>query len=492
MTEAVSALDVPLLQAQDIRKRFGETYALRGVDLELRQGEFVGLMGPNGAGKSTLIKILSGVYEADSGSMRIRGKIFRNLANHSEIGFVHQDLGLVDSMSVLDNLRLGAQPLRIAGPVLHRGREIRSAYTALERVGLNIPLRVEVGTLSPGAKAMLAVARLLDRGAQLLVVDETTSTLPPKESRWFIETLRNATTNGTTVLMVSHKLSEIMSVAERMVMLIDGVVAADRPVTAEDSHEVVRLLASHEETVASSDSELAPATQQGQSLGPALLTMRGVEMGSVGPINIEIRGGEIVGITGLVGSGLHTVGLLAAGFSRPESGQVLAPHEVRTAFVAPQRETQGCIPELSVLWNATLASLPKWRRSGRFLSLKNERSDADATLRKLNVTPARSDLPIGVLSGGNQQKVLFSRALLQEATFFVLCEPTRGVDVQTRQEIYRVIRGLKDSGCGVFIVTSDSEDLFAVCDRVATLSQDGLSQFWAASEMTEESLASVL
>ena len=168
----------PILAITGIHKKFGRTHAVRGVDLVLREGEFVGLMGPNGAGKSTLIKILSGVYDADSGSISLDGQPVRNLAGRPEIGFVHQDLGLVDSMSVMDNLRLGARPLRLVGPVLHRGREIAFAQEALDRVGLDVALTANVGTLSPGEKALLAVARLLGIGARLIVVDETTSTCP--------------------------------------------------------------------------------------------------------------------------------------------------------------------------------------------------------------------------------------------------------------------------------------------------------------------------
>ena len=199
-------LSTPLLAIKGLEKSFGETRAVRGVDLTLRAGEFVGLMGPNGAGKSTLIKMLSGVYDADAGSIELSGRPVRNLAGRSEVGFVHQDLGLVDDMSVMDNLRLGAEPLRLLGPVLNRGLELKAAQEALDRVGLDVSVTDNVGTLSPGQKALLAVSRLLQLGARLIVVDETTSTLPPRESKWFVETLRAATTDGTCVLMVSHKL----------------------------------------------------------------------------------------------------------------------------------------------------------------------------------------------------------------------------------------------------------------------------------------------
>lgn len=485
---ASATMTAVILDVRGLRKRFGDTQAVRGVDLVLREGEFVGLMGPNGAGKSTLIKMLSGVYEPDSGVISLSGRPVKSLAGRPEIGFVHQDLGLVDSMSVMDNLRLGAPPLRLIGPLLHRSREFAAAQSALDRVELDVSLTAEVGSLSPGEKAMLAVARLLNRGAQLVVVDETTSTLPPKESKWFVETLKSATRSGTAVLMVSHKLSEILSVAERVVMLIDGIVVADRPVTPDDRPEMVRLLAHHEELVASA--EEAPEVRT--ELGAPVLEMRAVCRGAAGPVSFDVCSGEVVGLTGLVGSGLHTIGLLAAGAMKPSSGSVRVLNGARTALIAPQRETQGCIAELPVLWNATLAALPKWRNPFRLLGLRRERADAEAVMRQLRVSPANSGVPIGVLSGGNQQKVLFARTLMRGASFFVLCEPTRGVDVATRREIYRLIAELRNGGAAILVVTSDSEDLFAICDRVGALTATGLSELWNIESLTEDSLSAVL
>lgn len=476
------------LRIAGLRKSFGDTHALRGVDLVLRPGEFVGLMGPNGAGKSTLIKMLSGVYEPDGGTIEISGRPVRSLAGRPEVGFVHQDLGLVDSMSVMDNLRLGAAPLRLAGPVLHRRREMTAAQQALDLVGLRIPVMTEVRTLSPGEKALLAVARLLQRGAKLIVVDETTSTLPPRESRWFVDTLRKSTETGTCVLMVSHKLSELLSAARRIVLLLDGNVVADRPVSPSDQAEVIRLLASHEEQVAESDRSAAPDAGAGQPV----LTMTDVRLGSLGPISLSVRSGQVVGLTGLVGSGLHTVGMLAHGVVAPASGCVVLSPGARSGLVAPQRETQGGVSDLPVLWNSTISSLRRWRTRIGLLNLRRERDDALKVLGSLHVTPCDPDVPLGSLSGGNQQKVLFARTLLQDPRLFVLCEPTRGVDVRTRREIYRLIQELRDKGAAILILTSDSEDLFAICDYVGVVESSGLSPLWSRDSLDVDQLAEVL
>jgi len=476
-----------LLEIKGLDKRFGETHALRGVTVTLREGEFVGLMGPNGAGKSTLIKILSGVHDADAGQIELSGRPVRNLAGRPEIGFVHQDLGLVDSMSVLDNLRLGAPPLRLLGPVLNRAKESASAQAALDRVDLAVGLSDLVGSLSAGEKALLAVARLLSLGARIIVVDETTSTLPPKESRWFVETLRRATQDGTAVLMVSHKLSELLSAARRVVLLIDGQLVADRAVAPDDYADVVTLLASHEDSLVVEDQDEEPVEH-----GATALELRSVHAGPVGPLDLTLREGEVIGLTGLVGSGLHSVGLLAQGALKPDRGEVWCRPGATRALVASQRETEGAIAELPVLWNATISSLTRWRNPVRLVNLNRERAAAEVQLDGLRVVPAGVDRALATLSGGNQQKVLFARTLLQQADIYVLCEPTRGVDIRTRQEIYRLVGRLRRQGAAVLIVTSDSEDLFAVCDRVGVLGSAGISELWDPAQLSEEQLSEVL
>ncbi|MCU1676289.1 MAG: Sugar transporter ATP-binding protein, partial [Frankiales bacterium] len=203
-----------------LRKSFGPNEVLGGIDLTIRSGEFVGLMGPNGAGKSTLIKILGGVYTRTSGDITYAGAPVRSLAERPEVGFIHQDLGLIDDLSIVDNLRLGEAPMRRVGPVLDGGRERRSAEAALQTVRLDRPVTTLVGELAPGEKTLVAVARLLSRGARVLFIDETTSTLPPQDANRLITTLRDTVASqGATVIMVSHKLSEILDATERIVVL---------------------------------------------------------------------------------------------------------------------------------------------------------------------------------------------------------------------------------------------------------------------------------
>ncbi|MFB9740062.1 ATP-binding cassette domain-containing protein [Pseudonocardia sulfidoxydans] len=467
-----------------LRKSFGPNAVLVGLDLTIREGEFVGLMGPNGAGKSTLIKILDGVHAADEGAIEFRGRPVGSFTTLPEVGFVHQDLGIVDDLTVVENLRLGLPPLRRAGPLLDLGAERGAASEALRRVALDVPLDLPARELSAGEKALLAVARLLSTGARFLVIDEATSTLPPNDARRFIATLKDLTSDGATVLFVSHKLSEVRSCCDRVVLLLDGAIAFDEELDPDNEGQLAEILG--HQTAAPSDTARVRRAADGR----AVFALDRAFVGQVGPVDLHVERGEVVGLTGLVGSGLHDVAYLAAGIARPRSG-ARTFHGRRLAIVAPQRETEGTIADISVSENLTLSALPQWRRRG-LLSLRRERRDVEHQVDALNVQPPDPDLPLGALSGGNQQKVLFGRALVTGADFLIICEPTRGVDIATRHELYRVIHELAAGGVAILVVTSDAEDLFAVCDRVGVLHEGSVRGPWPRSELDAESMALVL
>jgi ribose transport system ATP-binding protein len=471
-----------LLAMRGICKSFGAGRVLDDVSLDLRPGEIVGLMGANGAGKSTLIKILAGVYVADAGEIELDGKPVDSLAGRPEVGIVHQDLGLVDSQSVLDNVRLGAERLSALGPLLDRHAEIRAAERALAMVGMDgVSVFEAVGNLTSGQKALLAIARLLERGARIVVVDETTASLPPKEARWFLDRLREAAARGTAVVMVSHKLGEIRDAADRLVLLADGRVTANTPMSElPGEEEVARLLLGDEAEELIHEA----ATHRGDGHGATVLRMRAAERDGVGPIDLELRRGEVVGLTGRAGSGLHEVGLMAAGTLRPDRGSVDVEGSPRRALLPPQREVDGTFPQLPSLWNMTLAALGRWRGQLRLLRPRRERAAAEEMVDRLRIVPPDLDVAIGSLSGGNQQKVLFARAMLLEPDVFVLCEPTRGVDLRTRREIYRLIAELRGEGRAVLVVTSDVEDALAVCDRIGTVADGRVSPLHDAADAT--------
>ncbi len=473
--------DSPVLSVRGLTKSFGSVEVLRGIDLDFGAGEFIGLMGPNGAGKSTLIKILDGVYGRSGGEITFESTSVANLAERQGVGFLHQDLGLVDELSIVENLRLGERPVLLFGPFLDKRREVEMATEVIDRVGLDYDVHTQVGLLSPGEKALVAIARLLSRGVKVLFLDEATSTLPPGDSRRLIGALESVIEEeGATVIMVSHKLSEILDVADRIVLLLDGRVAVEMESSGSQRDELVSRLVAHE-------TEDAAARVVRPGGGKVMATLTDVRGGRAGPVNLELRAGQVTGLTGLPGSGLHDIAHLVGGSMSPRSGHTRR-EECRTAVVPPNRESEGGFDDLSVLENMTISALPAWSKAGGVLSEGAERDAAIDLIDRLGVVPADPDAVFGTLSGGNKQKVIFGRALLRRPGIYVLCEPTRGVDVATRAAIYRLISTIVDDDTAVLVVSSDSEDLFAVCDEIAVVEDGVIGEFFRADETDPQEL----
>lgn len=472
------------IRIQNLSKSFGANRVLKGIDLEFLPGQISGLMGANGAGKSTLIKILDGIYSADGGEIHAGSDKLRSLAGRPDIGFIHQDLGLVEDLSVADNLRLGREPIRRIGLFIDRRAERESAEIALTRVGLTCSVDILLNTLSPGEKALVAVARVLDRGVTTLFVDESTSTLPPADAAMVIEALTSAARGGATVVMVTHKLSEILDATDRVVVLIDGVVAEDSQTTDLDRAALVRMLMSH-------DRAGRTRTRAGDPAPEPVMTFAGVTAPGVGPIDLALRAGEVIGLTGRPGSGLHEIAFLAARSMKPTKGSITTRPGTRTALVPPHRESQGGFADLDIKTNMTIASLSNFTTVG-LLNGARERRTADEMVERLAVNPRDASTAYGVLSGGNKQKVIFGRALLRQPDVVVLCEPTRGVDVGTRASIYALIEEIADAGATVLITTSDAEDLFSVCDRIGIVDRGVLAEPQPVSELQMADLEEIV
>lgn len=453
-----------VLELRDIHKTFGATHALSGVSMSVELGEFVALLGPNGAGKSTLIRILDGVYTADSGEVTVR-------SGAGGMGVVHQDLGLVPTMTVAENLALGTPDRRWRNPA----KEARSCRKWLEQVGLGglDPFEL-VETLNLGTQALIAVAKILSGGARVVIVDELTAGLHPREARWLVQHLRDAAHRGATVVMVTHKLREVVGVTDRYVVLLDGKVALDSPSDETSFDDLVRLMSSGR-----SISDHQFSTRTSTAGDTVVCSLENLTVGAAGPVDLELRRGEIVGLTGQVGSGLHELAYAAAGLVPATSGAVVAPGARRTCVPA-HRESEGMFPEDTVGFNLAAGTWPKWRQRSGLLAIKQMRQECDELAGRLSLVPRDLDEMIAALSGGNQQKSLLGRALLAPPDLLVLCEPTRGVDVATRREIYSQVRRVAESGVAVLIATTDIEDLGAMADRAAVLDADGCLGHWAS------------
>jgi ribose transport system ATP-binding protein len=322
----------------------------------------------------------------------------------------------------------------------------------------------------------------MDRGARILIVDEATSTLPPGDAKGVIRSLAAAATAGATVVMVTHKLSEILEATSRVLVILDGEMVRDAPTQGLDRAALVQMLMQHESDPHNLDGEQ-------QQAGELVLELRDVCFASLGPVNLALRAGEVIGISGLPGSGLHDIALLVHGTLKPDSGDILpARPRLSKALVPPHRESQGGFGELSIRENMALSALGRWRGITRLLNPRREELDCAAVSADLAIKPASIDTTFDILSGGNKQKAIFGRALLLEPDVFVLCEPTRGVDVGTRSEIYRLIRQLARGGAAVLVASSDAEDLFSVCDRVSLVTDGRLQPLRPVSELSPSEL----
>jgi ribose transport system ATP-binding protein len=401
------------------------------------------------------------------------------------VAVVHQDLGLVDSMSVLDNLRLGRKALRHRLGYLDRRLERAAGMAALERFGLTFGLDTRVSDLAPSERALLAVARVAVSQPRLIVLDETTSILSSADASRLIATLHANSPADIAFVMVTHKLDEALTFANRVVVLRDGLLVCDRRVPLPSLEEITLLLAPHAEQ------PVRGAAVADEFDADPLLEFRDVRLGGLGPVSFTVHRGEALAITGRMGSSLPTIGYLAAGSIAPDDGLVWVRPGARRTIVPPNREREGSLPELTVRENTTIGSLHRWRqwRFPGVLRLPAERAAATAAVSSLGVIPGSIQATQRTLSGGNQQKVIFSRALLKEPDLFVLCEPTRGVDIATRQQIYHLMAGLKARGCGLLVVASDPHDVLAVSDRILLIDDGAITAAYQAADLTTATLA---
>mgnify|MGYP001481304852 CR=1 FL=1 len=492
----VSPSSAPLLTMSGISKSFPGVRALDGVDLRVDAGEVHCLLGQNGAGKSTLIRVLSGAHQPDGGEVRWRGRrvVLRSPTAAMRLGIatLYQELDLVDTLSVAENIHLGHEPS--TGGFVRR-RALRAAAAALlRRLGHpEISPDREVGTLPAAGRQIVSLARALSHDARLLVMDEPSAVLDPDEVANLFRIVRDLTAQGVAVVYISHRLEEIRRIGDRVTVLKDGrVVAAGLPARTTDTAHLVSLM-----TGRAQEHAVPPRPAAPPGAAPPVLTAEGLaRAGEFGPLDLTLHAGEIVGLAGLVGSGRSEILETLYGARRPTAGTVrvlgrrLRPGSVVDAVragvgLAPEeRKTQGLLLRQSVLHNVSVAALSRFSRGG-WLDRARERAAAHARLRELSLRPDDPDAPVRTLSGGNQQKAVLARWLLRECRVLLLDEPTRGVDVGARAELYTVIRRLADAGVAVLLVSSELSEVLGLADRVLVLREGRVVHTAPARELDE-------
>jgi ribose transport system ATP-binding protein len=472
----------PLLQVSGLVKHFPGVRALDGVDLTVEEGEVHCLLGQNGAGKSTLIKVLSGAHRADEGEIRWRGEpvTFPTPVSALRAGLatMYQELDVVDGLTVADNVYLGHEPSRLG---FGRRRLMNdSARALLARLGHpDISPTREVGTLSAAGKQIVTMARALSHDARLIVMDEPSAVLDAGEVATLFRVIAGLTTEGVAVIYISHRLEEIRQVGDRVTVLKDGrSVAGGLPARSTPTERLVSLMTGRTVEYAFPP---RPAQRDGS---PELLRVEGLSRtGEFSDVSFSVHSGEIVGLAGLVGSGRSEILETVYGARRPTAGRVLLdgvplrPGAVTRAVRAgvglcpEERKSQALLLREPVFRNISLASLRRFSRAG-FLDRRGEFARSAEAAASLDLRPPDPHRPIATLSGGNQQKAVVARWLLARCRLLLLDEPTRGVDVGARSEMYRLVRRLADDGVGVLLVSSEVPEVLGLADRVLVV-RDG-------------------
>jgi ribose transport system ATP-binding protein len=476
------------LEARGLGKSFGATRALRGVDLRLRAGRVHALLGANGCGKSTLVKILSGYHKPDAGEIHLAGQ-----ADMRSIAFVHQDLGLVPALSVTENLALAAGFRTRFGGIAWRA-EHRQAAKLLADNGVNIDVREPIAAYGPAEQTMVAITRALaslPKSGGILVLDEPTARLPASEADRLVKMLGRLKSRAVAILYITHRLDEVMQLADEVTVLRDGMLIYHDEINATDRPSLVRMIAGGEV-------EHRPH----QALEPdrtTVLEIRGLTGVRLRDISLSIGAGEIMGIAGLVGSGRSELGRAIFGLQAPVSGSIAYRGEDVTAAsvmdrvergmaYVPQERKSGLFQGLSVGENVVLADIGS--TMGRFgISQSRTATAARAVVSQLLVKTEGIDIPIESLSGGNQQKVSLGKWLRRDISLLILDEPTQGIDVGARTELFHIIRQMAhDRGIAALVLDSDIEILAEHCDRVSIMTQGRITKNFGYGQFTINSL----
>lgn len=484
-----------LLEATNLGKRFPGVRALHGVSLSVRPGEVVSVIGENGAGKSTLMKILAGVQEPDDGELKWNGEVVRipsvRAALDLGISLIHQELNLADNLNVAANVFLGREPRRFGW--LDRRRMHQDTAELLKRVGLDVPTRTKVSHLTTGRQQMVEIAKALSVDARLLIMDEPTSSLSTGEANKLFDVVRDLKAQGVSILYVSHRLAEVKDLSDRVVVLRDGEYAGELVGDEIDHDAMVRLMvgrdvsrfyvrSAHEpgETALDVDRVRTPAWPRHE-------------------VSFSVREGEIVGIAGLVGAGRTELVQTLFGVTPPLGGTVKvlgsaarldAPSRAVAAglaLVPEDRKHQGLIVDMNIRENVSLARLQADARFG-FRNVRAEIELSREMVERMGVKTPNDRERIGNLSGGNQQKVVLGKWLATGPKVLILDEPTRGIDIGAKAEIYALMDSLAKEGVAILFVSSEMEEILGIADRVLVMHEGRLSGELSRDEMTEEAV----
>ncbi|WP_396641063.1 sugar ABC transporter ATP-binding protein [Microbacterium sp.] len=496
--DAAVATDVlPALEAIDIAKSFDGVHALKGVSFSVQPGEIHALLGENGAGKSTLIKVVTGLYAPDSGQIRREGEdvVFANVRAAHKAGIValYQELSIVPTTSVAENVLLGEQLPSRAGIV--NGRALRrQAREQLDRLNQKISMRKLAGDLSPVQQTMVAVARALATDARVLILDEPTASLTDTEIREVFTVLRSLRDEGVAIVYVSHRLEEVFELCDRLTIMRNGETITTKDVADTTIGEVISTM------VGRNADSLYP--ERGKTSTEVTLVVEGLDGRRVTDVSFTAHKGEVLGIGGLAGSGRSELLRILAGAQASKAGTITVGGQViprragvgrvlaaGVALVPEERRSQGVLLGSSIQDNIALANISSVSRLG-WVSRGRIAEIAKRGMADLQIKARSARQPVGELSGGNQQKVVLAKMLARKPQVLLMDEPTRGIDVGTKAEIYRLIRELAATGTTVIAVSSELPELIGMCDRILIMHEGSIAGDVPAEGADDELLLS--
>lgn len=476
-----------------IDKHFGGTYALKNVSLSVGVGEIVALLGENGAGKSTLIKVLGGIHQQDAGRVLIDGVPYQHrpagFGERQKVAFIHQDLGLIEWMTVAENIALALGFARKKG-LIRWGAVEKFAANALAKVDCDFDPTTRVEDLTRTEKSLVAIARALAVDSEFLVLDEPTASLPADEVERLFKALRPLRDRGVGMIYVSHRLDEIFQIADRVAVLRDGVMVGMRDIAHTTPEELVQKIVGRKtrETIKSSAAPGAP-----------VLRLEGFKAGGVGPLNFELVENEIVGLVGLRGAGHEVISRALFG-SEPYAGKVTLKGDVPdlstpqkalkagVGLVARDRTEESVAMNLTIRENTFLNPQAIGRKILNILSPRVEAEQASIIGAELGLSPNDPTLAIEALSGGNQQKVVIGRWLATNRNLLICEDPTAGVDVGAKAEIYALLNRALAKGVGILVVSTDFEEIATICHRAIVFSQGAIVDELSGTRLSTENL----
>ncbi len=478
-----------------ICKSFGAVQVLKDAGIHVKEKEIHALMGENGAGKSTLMKILTGVYTKDTGDIEINGELFELTSikdsENKKIAFIHQELNVLNEMSIVDNMFLGKEKKNKLG-LIDKKAMVKIAKEKLQMLGLDIDPSTLIKDISIGSRQLVEIAKALLMDAELIIMDEPTAALTDKEIALLFKIIRELRDKGVSFVYISHRMEEIFDICDEITIMRDGAYIGQKTIKETSFDEIVSMMVGYDLDERFPRIEISP--------GETILSVKDLsQKGKFENVSFDVRKGEILGFSGLMGSGRTEVMHAIFGSTKFDSGEIhisgkkvnisspIVAKRMGLGFITEDRKNEGLILDFSVRDNMALPSLSSFANN-KLIEDRSIRSMVEEFIGKLKVKTASQEISVGKLSGGNQQKIVIAKWLITNPKILILDEPTRGVDVGAKKEIYEIINQLKKAGVAIIIVSSELPEILGICDRIAVMHEKKLVKIFNRDEATQESV----